>query len=469
MGILARVGAMVAALVLLAGCASTVSDAPEGYTEVPADSGTLVASSGFDVRRDGFSFRNWGPPTDQHGRAITPAAMQSLFGDRVCSPDSVADACVLTPMGVVTAGIVESGMDGGHCFGMAAVAGLAYRGAIDTSTFLPAGATVYDAAPSPALDALVGRYFATQDWEPTARTERMQPFGETVALLRQAWERGDDYLMGFYTADGSAGHAVTPIAVRDLDDGRQGIVVYDNNFPGVEKMIVGNSADDSWVYTTAADPADDSYLFVGSPDNQLALFPLDTMTQVHDCPSCDEVEGNGTDYVVFVSDGGNDEDDPAVVNEPEWTLDVAGGDGGPDRSIVRSEAIANDNTAVLQAPITTPMTLTLSDLVSDEGPATVQIAVLADGWVARVESLTLDADAAVTLVLDPGARTVAMTSTGGTTADLTVATETGPESKSATVRTIELPDGRTTVLGSTPNALTLTDPDGTTVREVAFS
>lgn len=125
------------------------SSPQEGFTEMDPGSGTLVASSGFDVRRDGFSFPNWGPPTAEHGQGLTPASMQSLFGDAVCTPGTESDRCVLSPMGRVTSEVFENGMNGGHCFGMAAVAGLAYRNSIDTSSFVAPGATLFDARPSP--------------------------------------------------------------------------------------------------------------------------------------------------------------------------------------------------------------------------------------------------------------------------------------------------------------------------------
>ncbi|WP_051613681.1 hypothetical protein [Rhodococcus sp. UNC23MFCrub1.1] len=391
--------------------------------------------------------------------------MQSLFGDGVCTPPAAMGSCNLTAAGQVSSEIFEQGMSGGHCFGMAAVAGLWFRGLVDTAPYVSAGATVYDTGPSPTVDELIGRYFLTQGFAPTVAAAESAPVADIVDDLAAAWSRGEDYVLGFYTdADKNSGHAVTPIETRDLGDGEVGIVLYDNNFPGRETMLVANRDQDTWYYTTAADPADDSYLFVGGPDNQLELTPLTSMTGMHQCPMCEE--SDGSDYVALVTDGDPDAD-PASNEDPEWSLAVADANGDHSETIRRSEFFNNDNTALLEAPLNTPMRLTLSDLDGDaDSAAATDLSIMGDGWVARLQSLQLDLDATLTVTADPAARTVTLFADAPTTADLTVAVDTDTLSRSATVRSTAVDAGQTVTLGTTGQSLILTDSDGTTLREV---
>lgn len=93
--------------------------AEPNYDPVDPGSGRLSASSGFDVTRDGFSFDNWGPGSDEHRRSLTPAAMQSLFGDDICAR-IVNGECVLSAPGAALESAANEMAAGGHCYGMAA-------------------------------------------------------------------------------------------------------------------------------------------------------------------------------------------------------------------------------------------------------------------------------------------------------------------------------------------------------------
>ncbi|MDZ4234437.1 MAG: hypothetical protein U1C73_11940, partial [Dietzia sp.] len=249
------------------------SSAPEPtYDPVDPRSGRLIATSGFDVLRDGFSFDNWGPGSDVHRRSLTPAAMQSLFGDDICARIVNGD-CVLSAPGAALESTANEMAAGGHCYGMAALAGLFHTGGLDKARYLPHGQTVFEAQPSDELDRLISRYWAAQISSPSSTATTENSVSHTVRKLVSAWARGDNFILSFFNADGAGGHAVTPIALRDLGAGRIGIVVYDNNFPGVEKIFVTDPLADSWYYTTATNPSEPAYLYVGSRDNRLHLTP----------------------------------------------------------------------------------------------------------------------------------------------------------------------------------------------------
>ncbi len=101
-----------------------------------------------------------------------------------------------------------------------------------------------------------------------------------------------------YTDDErTAGHAINPIAIRDLRDGKYGIVVYDNNFPGQEKMVVVDPAADTWYYSTATNPSEPTLLFQGSQKNRLILIPVASALARHHDPDL-----SSDDTFVIVTD-----------------------------------------------------------------------------------------------------------------------------------------------------------------------
>ena len=68
--------------------------------------------------------------------------------------------------------------------------------------------------------------FFERDWRRVAQLHvdsGWVPAGTRVEELEAAWDRGENYLLAIFQ-EGVGGHAVTPIAVRGLGDGRIGIV-----------------------------------------------------------------------------------------------------------------------------------------------------------------------------------------------------------------------------------------------------
>ncbi|MCA1007991.1 hypothetical protein LCL87_19940 [Rhodococcus hoagii] len=377
------------------------SDESAGYVAVDPTSGILIATSGFDVKRDGFSFENWARPDDQvHRRGLTPSVMQSLYGDRICSR-IVDGGCVLTATGQALQDDLNETWSIGHCFGFAALAGLFATGQLDKADHLAVGPNVYDEPTSDHLDGLISRYASTQISPPTSDANSATSVADTLDKLDAAWARGDSYILTI--AGEIGGHAVTPIALRDLGNGKTGIVVYDNNYPGVEKMIVANAAADEWYYTTALNPADKSYLFVGSSENPMVLVDLPQTTAVHECPTCRD---SGDDSVlVLVKDNAENRDGTII----DWDLDITAPGGGEVAGLEQLALQNNQKAALFRVPAGVAFEMTMGKV--PVGPAAdIDISLYGDGWINEIDDIKLSAGASASVKVDQDQRKLSLNS-----------------------------------------------------------
>ncbi len=277
----------VASAPFVAGCSSSTAAAPltstadADQTATKVAAGNTIASSSFDVKRDGFSFPNY----DNSAAPInmTPASMQKLFGDEVCARIN-ADGCTLTAPAAAWMTVLNSAMDGGHCFGMATLATLFYENKIQRSSY--GASSTYALKDEGKVQTLIAQMFATQATNPEATTGKAYSVSDIITQLRQGWAQHREYLLAIRTLDGSAGHAITPVALRNLAGGKVGLVVYDNNYPGEPRTVELDPAANSWKYTTSADPTDDASDFVGNAGNPMMLYTPAAALQTQDCPFC---------------------------------------------------------------------------------------------------------------------------------------------------------------------------------------
>ena len=64
--------------------------------------------------------------------------------------------------------------------------------------------------------------------------------------------------------DGTEGHTITPIAVKDFGNGTAEILVYDNNFPDVIRSVMIDTKDNTWMYYASVNPNEPSALYTGN-------------------------------------------------------------------------------------------------------------------------------------------------------------------------------------------------------------
>ncbi|MEO9330224.1 hypothetical protein [Gordonia aurantiaca] len=395
----------------------------------PTD-GKVVAHSAFDVKRDGFSFENWGPDDGLHRRGVTVEGLRAVFGDEVCAR-IVAGICSPTTVAELMQEEFNASMSGGHCFGMAALAGLYSTRRLEKFPLAMPWQTVYDMQPSGPLDELISRLFITQAFAPTTAAMSESSVAETVSRLRAAWARGDNHILAIFTDDAQEeGHAVTPIALRDLGDGKYGIVIYDNNFPGVEKMIVADAEADTWYYSTATKPSDPIMLFQGSPKNRMVLVPLSTILKRHVDP---DLGSEDTFVVVSDTNGG-----ARGRGDVDWKVRVTDLSGNPIPGVDRDVLFNNDNTARFAVPAGKRFRIVI-DGVSAGQTADIRAAAFSAGGAVGVNDLEVPSGAAATIDVDPVRHAMGVTSSAPTTTGFQIVTE--DSLRSVSVETSQLAVG----------------------------
>lgn len=275
-----RVRAIVATTILL-GCGdSAPSGGPDGGT-VPV----IRTGGGFQVMTHGFSFQNY---TNEGRTNLTAAEMRRMFGDRVCA--SIRGAtCALTPPAGQWMAQINQAMNGGHCEGMAVAAQLFLAGQRNPADFGGASANALRLDDNVALQREIAYWFALQAVAPTADSRMAMAPSRIVATLRASFMPASNqaYTLALFKPGLTKGHAVTPVSIRDGMNGRADIVIYDNNFPNVERAIAVDTIAETWRYEAAANPTEAASLYEGTATSgTLMVVPLARRLATPVCEFC---------------------------------------------------------------------------------------------------------------------------------------------------------------------------------------
>ncbi len=380
----------------LAACgASTTGDDPKRATPAPTASATATAkpkatamSSGFVVKRDGFAFENYG--NEKAPVNLTSAAMTTLFGDKTCARVA-ADGCTLTAPAAAWLALNNAQMNGGHCFGMAAAAALLFTGAIKPDSY--GAASTYGLKDEGKVQELIARLFVTQATEPEATSARSVTVTQAISAIRSDWLSDKLPLLAIRTKDGSGGHAVTPIAFRDLGAGKIELVVYDNNFPGQERLITLDPAADTWSYNTATDPSQPVVPYAGDAKNQLTLFSTSASLGTQECPFCRD---NDSPYVYVVL---NPESAQAGIS-----LSVTDLQGQPIPGVTEAPWLSDDGEGdvLLRVPKSAPFRVVIAGTEVKAGEtAAAQVNVVGAGWSDSVTAVQMSRGETDSITVDP--------------------------------------------------------------------
>ncbi len=384
-----------------------------------------LASAQFEFGADDFGFENY--TNESMPLNLTADEMQALFGPMVCAEGS-GESCVLTPPAERWMEQTSDSMGGGHCEGMAVQSLRFWIGEDDPSEYggeLPAELQLAD---NEFLQREIGLWWATQAIDEVADREiRMSPMA-LVALLETSFEsEGETYTLGFYKRDMTGGHAVLPVDVVDLEDGSVGIVVYDNNYPGEERIIAVDPDTDSWQYVASTSPDVPGSEYEGDASTRtLTLTPLSIRTGPHACsfcgsftrgmPSTRSVRTSGEASILIEQSGGQ------IGHRMDGTF-VDSLDGA-EYSASRSDDLWQDRAEpTYRIPGGGAFDI-LATGVSD-GPSETDISIVGQGYYLGVEYLLLEPGQ--TDLIQVGADTASLVyeTEGYETADVVVGLETG--------------------------------------------
>lgn len=288
---------------------STGAATGDGRPAPAALEGNILSDMGFRPAPDGFSFSNYNNAGVVN---LTDQEMFRLFGDGAFE---VADdgGKILSPTAREWMEVVNTAMHGGHCEGLAVSSLLFYNGRLDPRQF--GGQTVHDLSKdgNERLQREIAFWWATQTTTPTSANKIQATPAEIVDLLiKDLTKTGSSnplYDLHIYKNGGGGGHAITPYAVRALDADRVGILCYDNNHPGQERVVEVDRAANTWTYSASRNPDEEETAYFGDASSlTLMAVPAAPRLQTQDCPFDDNA-----DFSDEEEEGEEEEDEASSV------------------------------------------------------------------------------------------------------------------------------------------------------------
>ncbi|PTL59117.1 hypothetical protein [Paraconexibacter algicola] len=266
--------------------------ASAGTDESYEPTGEIVADSGFRPDVDGFGFENYG--NDVGPENLTPAEVESFFGEQVCVRGSGTD-CVLTAPAKRWMENENERMAGGHCMGFSVAAIRMFQQNLKAAEFGAEQTAALEIVDNPALQTSIAEHWVYQDLPLVQEAIVQGTPSKIVDILTDTLVSGEeDYTLGILMADGTGGHAITPFAIEDKGDGEMAILVYDNNFPGIVRAVEVNVQEETWRYVGGTNPQNLGEVYEGDDETQsMVLLPTSPGDQQQPCPFCGGSEADG--------------------------------------------------------------------------------------------------------------------------------------------------------------------------------
>jgi hypothetical protein len=208
-----------------------------------------AVDSGFRPELDGFAFPNFDHVTYPERFTIEDLLDRFGGGPRLCR-DGVLDPCIPTDEAQIFIDTVERSRRAGHCEGMVLLAAARHHwGLAPETASLPPDDWVIDAIIFGFATIFLPEVQAeVRAWESASLTD-------TVALLAVELDAGRlDYGMGLYTDLG--GHEVLPYAIEYPSEGHARVLVYDPNWPLVERHVDIDLVTETWRFSFTGDDPD---------------------------------------------------------------------------------------------------------------------------------------------------------------------------------------------------------------------
>lgn len=281
-----------------------------------APQGTVISDSGFRPYPNGFPIQNWGDDlsfinsklifgiperstlAQYNKKEIPPPAglnalnLRRTFGDGVCRDPKTIDPktgnCELIFGAELLAQLIETGAEGGHCFGFATAAAALYNGQLPANQVGASGLGINIANPmgNPAVQTIT-RLYGTQYFNSTVLpmlSPGLSPTDVVTTLIRDLAGGTVPYNLTVNGSDG--GHAITPFAVLDRGNGLYDIAVYDNNFPMRARAVTVDTTTDSFSYNSSINPSAPGIEWSTANDSAIGLVSVADMLEEQTCPVC---------------------------------------------------------------------------------------------------------------------------------------------------------------------------------------
>lgn len=383
---------LVCGVALLAACGpgGTGGGSGGGSGGGPAASG----ASGFKTNPNGMSFQNY---TNDGVTNLTAVEVRRFFGDGVCA-SMAGGSCTLTPAAGQWMEQANQMMNGGHCFGISHFTNLVHKGVLKAADY-GGGSNAYDLmlTNNEALQREIAFWMATQLTAPantSVQAARPTP-GQLLNQLSTGWSKGESFTLAFFFRKGGGGHAVTPVAIRDGTGGKKELVIYDNNYPGMDRVITFDPSNDSWAYSTAANPAEgaNDYDGDGTTKNIFAV-PVADAQKPQTCTFCGDASPSmamSSSRTVGAAGGGDlSISDGAGHSIGSQGDEVTNNFPGARANVAMSADLYRDNTEPqYEVPGGTDLKIELSG-AKLTSLAQSEVSVIGPGYSLGVEKVALD-------------------------------------------------------------------------------
>lgn len=386
----------------LAGAAVDGPEAADMATSADGAGRPTAADSGFRPKPNGFQFANYG--VRQGITNLTPVEVRRFFGDSACAA-VMNGQCVLTPAAEAWMDEKNRQMGGGHCDGFAALSLQLHR-KIQSPGELGDGATNafdLDLDDNVKVQREIAYWWTTQTTNPTLAARRPRLLvNDLLDRLIDSFRGADpeSYTLSFWKSDWTGGHAVTPYAVVDKGNGKVWLMVYDNNFPDVERHFEFDRNTTEWSYTASINPNAPKALYAGDDMTKtLQLVPTGARRKPQICPFCGEVDANGPPMAGGVAEFRELSligDGSLLIADPQGRrLGWVGGKliseipGAYFNPIPSDDLWADDPEPTYLLPHDSRLTVTV-DGAAMAGPSLSDVTLVAPGYTLGVEGILLD-------------------------------------------------------------------------------
>lgn len=227
----------------------------------------ILASLDFDIRQDGFAFKNYKNEGESWKDDIGAEDLIRMFGVKaVCKSGNSSQNCVMKASARKWIEYYLEAMSIGRCEGIAVASlrfhtELAFKKRVTPNQFQNGADSVFRLQRQQNIENYIAYYWITQTFDeisiPTKQMAERGPVKMVEILIDAINNQKDTYLFGIKKYDRGRiydGHAIAPIAVEDAGN-QYKIHVYDNNFPGeVRYLYINKTGTQQWFYNGTANP-----------------------------------------------------------------------------------------------------------------------------------------------------------------------------------------------------------------------
>ena len=361
-------------------------------------SGTMVADLGFRPEVNGFPFENYGG--DMPATNLTPDEMRRTYGDQVCA-QLQDNTCILTPPAAQFMEQWNGSMSGGHCFGFSVASLRFFQGQLNPADYGANSVGDLKLQNDEQLQREIAYSFIFQGHDTVrAGTISGAPNDVLDRLIEALNAKQDTYTIGFFKADGTGGHAVTPYAIEDRGNGTFAVLIYDNNYPKTPREMIFDRNANTWAYEASINPNVQADLYQGDANTQsLMLFPTSPGLQQQPCSFCAEgsqarVGGLAAAEPEFNEIWLDGDGDLLIMDEEGHKLGYDGGKlvseiPGARYEVQMSGDLWNDTQEpVYYVPVNIPFNMTIDGSRLQEESAT-DIIVIGPGYDMGMEGIAL--------------------------------------------------------------------------------